>query len=125
MWRVRFLLASVHRDRVSTRVSLLLVFDLAVSLVSGLVRDRRLRLQGPGEGFHLLTLPPASILFSLLLCSGGIPVRPSGEFLAGILRRWELGMQVVDPRNLGIVEGLKISTLNERTGACISPRCHS
>ena len=52
-------------------------------------------------------------------------MRLHGDFLAGIPRRWGLGMQVVDPRNLGIVEGLKTSTLNERTGACISPRCHS
>ena len=34
--------ASVHRDCVPTRVFLLPVFDLVVSLVSGLVRDRRL-----------------------------------------------------------------------------------
>ena len=31
-------------------------------------------------------------------------------------------MQADDPRNLGIVEGSKTSTLNERTRACISPR---
>ena len=34
-------------------------------------------------------------------------------------------MRGVHPRNLRIVPGPKTSTLNERTGAYISPSCHS
>jgi hypothetical protein len=65
------------------------------------------------------------LLFSFPLVRRGTGKSCGASLPSGIPRHWETGMRGVRPRNLEIVEGLKTSTLNERTRSCISPSCHS
>lgn len=78
-------------------------------------------MHAPGEVVRVLVVCFAPLLFYFPLGSGGIPASGREAFPLRILGYWKMGMQADDPRNLEIVGGLKTSTLNERTRACISP----
>lgn len=127
MVRARYPVVSAHHDRVVPHAALPVASRLVAFLVLELLRDGCSWLQAPGaEALHVLASPPASLRFSLSLGPEGILARLSRAFPPpGIPSRYYEDMQVVGPRNLGIVPGSKTSTLDERTKSWISPSCHS